>query len=82
MDLLNSRPVWFTEQVPGQPGLHSETVLKKQNNKKIEKMHRNYNYQTPKLIREEGSKKDRKESRNPSFSLGLWTHVEAPISQQ
>jgi hypothetical protein len=30
---VSSRPAWSTEQVPGQPGLHRETLLwKKQNN--------------------------------------------------
>jgi hypothetical protein len=26
---LSSRPAWSTERVPGQPGLHRETCLKK-----------------------------------------------------
>ena len=31
----NLRTVWTTYQVPGQPGLHSETLLKKQNIKRV-----------------------------------------------
>jgi hypothetical protein len=34
---LSSRPAWFTKWVPGQPGLHKETLsrkTKKQTNKK------------------------------------------------
>jgi hypothetical protein len=30
VDLLSSRPAWFTEQVLGPPELHRETCLQKQ----------------------------------------------------
>jgi hypothetical protein len=30
---LSSRPAWSTEWVPGQPGLHRETLEKKKNKK-------------------------------------------------
>jgi hypothetical protein len=29
---LSSRPAWSTERVPGQPGLHRETLSRKTNN--------------------------------------------------
>ena len=32
---LSSSPAWFTEQVPGQTGLHRETVLKSKTKSKI-----------------------------------------------
>jgi hypothetical protein len=31
---LSSRPVWSTESVPGQPGLHRETLSQKKKKKK------------------------------------------------
>jgi hypothetical protein len=39
VDLLSSRPAWFTERVPGQPGLQKETLSwkKKQKNKNQQK---------------------------------------------
>jgi hypothetical protein len=30
---LSSRPAWFTKQVPGQPGLHRETLFQKKKKK-------------------------------------------------
>ena len=32
---MSSRPVWFTEWVPGQPGLHRETGLGEKNEQKV-----------------------------------------------
>jgi hypothetical protein len=34
---LSSRPAWSTEWVPGQPGLHRETLSQKKNKKKKKK---------------------------------------------
>jgi hypothetical protein len=34
---LSSRPVWSTECVPGQPGLHREILSRKQTNKQTNK---------------------------------------------
>ena len=34
---LSSRPAWFTKQVPGQPGLHRETLFQKKKKKKKNK---------------------------------------------
>jgi hypothetical protein len=34
---LSSRPAWSTEQVPGQPGLHRETLSRKTKKKKKKK---------------------------------------------
>jgi hypothetical protein len=34
---LNSRPVWSTESVPGQPWLHRETLSRKKKKKKKER---------------------------------------------
>jgi hypothetical protein len=34
---LSSRPAWSTESVPGQPGLHRETLSQKQNKTKQNK---------------------------------------------
>jgi hypothetical protein len=34
---LSSRPAWSTEGVPGQPGLHRETVSKNKTNKQTNK---------------------------------------------
>jgi hypothetical protein len=31
---LSSRPAWSTDRVPGQPGLHRETLSRKTNKKK------------------------------------------------
>jgi hypothetical protein len=36
-EFLSSRPAWTTEWVPGQPGLHRETLSRKQTNKKKKK---------------------------------------------
>jgi hypothetical protein len=33
-EFLSSRPAWSTEQVPGQPGLHRETLSWEKKNKK------------------------------------------------
>jgi hypothetical protein len=38
---LGSRPAWFTERVPGQPGLHRETLSLKQNKTKQNKTKQN-----------------------------------------
>ena len=37
MQSLSSRPAWSTEKVPGQPGLHSETLSQKEKNKTKQK---------------------------------------------
>jgi hypothetical protein len=34
---VNSRPAWSTEQVPGQPGLHSEALSQKKNDNKMKR---------------------------------------------
>jgi hypothetical protein len=34
---LSSRPAWSTERVPGQPGLHKETLSRKTKNKTKQK---------------------------------------------
>jgi hypothetical protein len=34
---LSSRPAWFTEWVPGQPGLHRETLSQKNKKRKKER---------------------------------------------
>ena len=39
---LSSRPVWSTEWVPGQPGLHRETLSRKKKKKKKEKKRKKY----------------------------------------
>jgi hypothetical protein len=36
-EFLSSRPAWSTEQVPGQPGLHRETLSRKTKKKKKKK---------------------------------------------
>jgi hypothetical protein len=36
-EFLSSRPAWSTELVPGQPGLHRETLSRKQTNKQTNK---------------------------------------------
>jgi hypothetical protein len=36
---LSSRPAWSTEWVPGQPGLHGETLSKNQKEKRKKKRH-------------------------------------------
>jgi hypothetical protein len=35
---LSSRPAWSTERVPGQPGLHRETLSQKTKKKKKKKI--------------------------------------------
>ena len=35
-DSLSLRPAWSTEQVPGQPGLHRETLSQKEKGKRQE----------------------------------------------
>jgi hypothetical protein len=37
-ECLSSRPTWSTDRVLGQPGVHSETLSKKINEKKTEKI--------------------------------------------
>ena len=34
---LSLKPAWFTEGVPGQPGLHRETLSQKKNKKQKQK---------------------------------------------
>jgi hypothetical protein len=36
-EFLSSRPAWSTERVPGQPGLHRETLSRKTKKKKKKK---------------------------------------------
>jgi hypothetical protein len=38
---LSSRPAWSTEQVPGQPGLHKETMHQKTKTKTKTKLKQN-----------------------------------------
>jgi hypothetical protein len=37
---LSSRPAWSTEQVPGQPGLHRETLSQKQQQQQQQKQNK------------------------------------------
>jgi hypothetical protein len=45
---LSSRPAWSTDRVPGQPGLHRETLSQKKNKKQKQKKQKNKNKQTNK----------------------------------
>ena len=45
---LSLRPAWSTEWVPGQPGLHRETLSRKnQNQNQYQNQNKNKNYRAP-----------------------------------
>jgi hypothetical protein len=47
---LSSRPAWSTEWVPGQPGLHRETLSQKKQNKTKQNKTKQNKTKTPEVI--------------------------------
>jgi hypothetical protein len=63
------RPAWSTERVPGQPGLHRETLSPEKKNKKTKK---NKNKNKTKQKKQK-TKQNKKQKEKKVFLFGLWT---------
>ena len=61
---LSSRPVWSTEWVPGEPGLHKKPSLEKQTNKQTNKINKQMSFAT-------NSRKEPSQSPCSTFTNGV-----------
>jgi hypothetical protein len=76
---LSSRPVWSTEQVSGQLGLHRETVSKNQINKMKERERERKKERKKERKREREKEKKEKERRKRKDNRALTSRMEQII---